>query len=144
MNMDDFEQKLRRQPLRQIPGHWREAILRTAQQHACSVCQVPQPLPMRALRTIWRELFQPCRCAWSGMTALWLIFWFVNAHTQLADTSTRMAASTRPGSERIRLFEEQRRVLVELTGPIDLSPAQPSRRAQPKPRSERRLETRSC
>ena len=27
MNMDDFEQKLQRQPLRQVPAGWREEIL---------------------------------------------------------------------------------------------------------------------
>jgi hypothetical protein len=137
MNTDDFEKKLQRQPLRQIPGDWREAILRTAQERASSAAQRPEPALIRALLITWRELIQPCRYAWSGMAALWLIFWMVNSRTQLADSPRGMATSTRAASERIRFLEEQRQVLVELTGPIDLSPAEPSRRARPKPHSER-------
>jgi hypothetical protein len=137
MNTDDFEKKLQRQPLRQIPGYWREAILRTAQEQGSSSAQRSQPVLIRALLITWRELIQPCRYAWSGMAALWLIFWMVNSRMQPADNPRRMEPSTRVASERIRFLEEQRRVLVELTGPIDLSPAEPSRRAPPKPHSER-------
>jgi hypothetical protein len=144
MNTDDFETKLQRQPLRQIPGDWREAILRTAHERASSAAQRPHPLLIRAALVTWRELIQPCRFAWSGMAVLWLIFWMVNAYVQPADTPTQMAKSTRPSTERIRFLEEQRRVLVELTGSVDLSPTEPSRRAYPKPHSERILEVRRC
>jgi hypothetical protein len=144
MNTDDFEKKLQRQPLRQIPGHWREAILRTTREQASSAGQNPRPMLMGALFIAWRELIQPCRYAWSAMAALWLIFWMVNTHTQLADSPRRMATSSHPASETIRLLAEQRRILVELTGPFDLSPAEPSRRARPKPHSERILGIRRC
>jgi len=142
MNSDAFEKKLRQQPLRQIPGGWRETILRTAQRRASSVTRRPEPMLIRAALIAWRELLQPCRYAWSGMAALWLIFWMVNAHIQPADTPRRLATSTREASERIRLINEQRRVLVELTGPIDLPPAEPSRRTPPKPHTELRLKIR--
>jgi hypothetical protein len=144
MNTDDFEKELRRQPLRKIPGDWREAILRTAQQRASSVAQRPEPVLIRAVLTTWRELIHPCRYAWSGMAALWLIFWMVNTQTQVADRPRQVASSTPAAAERIQSLEEQRRVLVELTGPIDLSPAEPLRRAQPKPHSERVLQVRRC
>jgi hypothetical protein len=144
MSMDDFEKKLQRQPLRQIPGGWRQAILRTAQERASSAVQHPEPVLLRAMLITWRELIQPCRYAWSGMAALWLIFWMVNANMELGDRSKRTEMPTRAASERIRFLEEQRQVLVELSGPIDLSPAEPSRRTHPKPHSERILEVRRC
>jgi hypothetical protein len=144
MSMDDFEKKLQRQSLRRIPGDWREAILRTAQEGASSVDQSPEPVLIRAVLITWRELIQPCRYAWSGMAALWLIFWIVNAHLQLADSTRGMEPQTRTASERIRSLEEQRQVLVELTGPSDLSPAAPPRRRHSKPHSERILEVRRC
>jgi hypothetical protein len=140
MNTDDFEKQLQQQPLRQIPGDWREVILRTAREQSSSA----HPLLLRAALIAWHELIQPYRYAWSGMAALWLIFWVVNADIQPEDTPRQIAKSTRPASERIRFLEEQRQVLVELTGPIDLSPAEPSRRADPKPHSERILEIRRC
>src|SRR5579859_965098 len=144
MNTDDFEKEVQRQPLRRIPGDWREAVLRTAQEQASSAAQLAEPVLIRAVLISWRELIQPCRYAWSGMAALWLIFWVVNAHTQLEERPRQMATSSPAGAERIRSLEEQRRVLVELTGPIDLSPAEPLPRAQPKPHSERILEVRRC
>jgi len=137
MNMDDFEKKLQRQTLRQIPSDWREAILQTAQERTPATVQRLAPMLIRAVLIAWRELVQPCRYAWFGMAALWLIFWMVNAHTQLADSAGWVAPSTRVASERIRFLKDQRQVLVELTGPIDLSPAEPTRRTLPKPRTDR-------
>lgn len=145
MNMDDFEKKLQRQPLRHIPGDWRDAILRTAQERtSCPAAKHSNSVLTRAVQTTWRELIQPCRYAWSGMAALWFIFWLINAHTEDTETSRQMATSTGSGFKRIQVFEEQRRVLVELTGPNDLSPAEPSRPAHAKPRSERMLRIGNC
>jgi hypothetical protein len=144
MNTDDFEKKLQQQPLRRIPGDWRDAILRTAKQRTSAPAQSPAPALIRAVLIAWRELVRPCRYAWSGLAALWLIFWVINSHTQSADTGRRQFASSRSNSERVQLLEEQRRVLAELTGPIDLSAAEPMRRVHPKPRSERILERRRC
>jgi hypothetical protein len=140
MNTDDFEKKLQQQPLRQIPGDWREVILRTAREQSSSA----DPLLLRAALIAWRELIQPCRYAWSGMAALWLIFWMVNASVAPADVPTQLVKSTRPASERIHFLEEQRQVLAELTGPIDWAPTESPRPAHPKPHSERILEIRRC
>src|SRR5579862_819759 len=139
MNNDGFERKLQQQPLGQIPSDWRGSILRAAQERAGTTAQPPKPALIRAVVIAWRELFQPCRYAWSGLAAVWLMIWMVNAHTQITQPPPRIMASTRARSERIRFFEEQRRVLVELTGPMELSPAETLRRAHPKPRSERLL-----
>ena len=145
MSTDDFEKKLRRQPLRHIPGDWRDTILRMAQDRtSCAAAKRSKSVLIRAVQAAWRELIWPCRYGWSGMAALWLIFGLINAHTQVTETSRQMATSTRSGFERIQVFEEQRRVLVELTGPNDLSPAEPSRPAHAKPRSERMLRIRNC
>jgi hypothetical protein len=142
MNFDDFEKKLQRQPLRQIPANWREPILQAAVQQKASAAA--QPFLIRAVLIMWRELIQPCRYAWSAMAALWLAFWMINSHMEFAPPPTRMAKSSPAASEQIRSFAEQQRVLVELTGPIDLSPAERPRRSDPKPRSERALQVRSC
>jgi hypothetical protein len=142
MNFDDFEKKLQHQPLRQIPSNWRESILRQAREQTPSTTL--RPLLIRAVLIIWRELIQPCRYAWSAMAALWLAFWMINSHIEFAEPTTRMAKSSPAASEQIRSFAEQRRVLVELTSPIDLSPAERPRRSDPKPHSERVLQIRSC
>lgn len=144
MNTDDFEKKLQRQPLRNIPDDWRDAILRAAHERTPSAPQHPEPILIHVLLIAWRELIRPCRYAWSVMAVLWLFFWIINAQTQLAGVPRGIVATTRAWSEKIRLFEEQRRVLAELTGTIDSSAAEPPRWAHPKPRSERTLVIRRC
>ena len=144
MNTDDFERSLQRQPLRRIPEDWRETILRRASKDASVAADRRAREWNWVLPVLWRELIQPCRYAWSGMAALWLIFWMLNAQPQLADAPERRSASTASASERIQTFKEQRGMLVELTGPIDWSAATPTRRTQPKPHSELALPTRSC
>jgi hypothetical protein len=144
MNTDDFENKLKRQPLRQIPDDWREDILRTAREHASPALKSRQPFLIRDVLVLWRELIQPFRYAWSGMAVLWVVFWMVNARLEITDSPTGSATVTSAASDSIRLFEEQRQVLVELTGRIDLSPAEPPQESHPKPRSERMIGIRSC
>ncbi len=143
MKMDDFEKKLQRQPPRRIPGEWREQILRAAQEQSPQV-QRSQPTRLLAVITIWRELIQPFRYAWSVMAALWLIFWMVNSRPELTSPSQPMRASSTASFERVRGLQEQRRILVELTGPIDSLAAKPSRLPHPKPRSERVLNLKFC
>lgn len=142
MNMDDFEKKLRRQELRKIPGDWRAEILQSAQAEATgAAARRPEPVLLSVGLTIWRELIQPCRYAWSGMAALWLVFWMINAQTRPAERPTQMARSTRRTTQQMR-FLEQRQVMAELTG--DSSPAEPAHQTHPKPRSERKSEARNC
>jgi len=143
MNFDDFEKKLQRQPLRQVPASWHESILRQAREQTHST--TPRAMLIHAVLITWRELIQPGRYAWSAMAALWLAFWMINSHMQVEEPATRLAAKSSPAaSEQIGSFVEQRRVLAELTGPIDLSPAERPRPSDPKPHSERVLQIRSC
>jgi hypothetical protein len=95
-------------------------------------------LPVRAALAVWRELIWPCRRAWVGMAALWVVMWGINLG--LADT--RKAAPSAPSASASALFEaleEQRRVLAELIPPASSQPAEPPRR-NPQRRSDRRPE----
>lgn len=144
MNLDDFENKLRHQKLRQIPGAWREPILQKAGEQWSSAVK-PQLVLFRAMFTFWRELFKPCRYAWLGMAATWIVLWIINADPHDRDSSSGTSVPTRAVVERVRSYAERRRDLVELTGPLDLAPAAVSpKRTQPKPHSERTLAIRHC
>jgi anti-sigma factor RsiW len=85
-------------------------------------------------RIIWRELIWPSRFAWTGMAALWLVMLAVNG--RLSD-HRMIEACAHPASpqEMAQAWEEQNRVLAELTQPAFVVPAAPS--APPRPRSER-------
>lgn len=144
MNMDEFERDLQCRRLRPIPQDWRETVLRTASKEASASTNQAARRWNWVLPILWRELIQPCRYAWSGMATLWLIFWMLNAHSRLAGAPGRAPASTVSASQRIEAFKEQRGMLVELTGPIDLPAATSTRQTQPKPHTELTLPTRRC
>ena len=101
--------------------------------------QMESPFRVRAAFTVWRELIRPCRYAWSGLAALWLVIWGINR--EISDTP-KMSASARSASApgMFEALEEQRRLLAELLQPLTSQPAEPQRR-NPQPRSDRHSET---
>jgi hypothetical protein len=80
MNTDDFEQRLQRQPLRQIPSEWRRDILSAAKSTAAN------PAPRSAfcvsfLSTINAQLstiLWPHPKAWAGLVAVWILIFAVD------------------------------------------------------------------
>ncbi len=97
--------------------------------------------PQLVLLKCWRELVWPCRRAWAGLVAAWLVLLVVNTWLTTAP-KPMMAAATGAVANRIQLFEEQRRVLVELTGPVEPAPAGRAQHSRPQPRSERAIRIR--
>jgi hypothetical protein len=93
-----------------------------------------QPPLKNILRVIWSELIRPNRSAWTGMAVLWVAMLVING--QLSGHRTSEAgASTASSQEMIQAWEEQNRVLAELTQPEFVVPAPPPN--LPRPRSER-------
>jgi len=78
MNTDDFEQELRRQPLRQIPADWRGPILNACarRETAAEESQVPA----------WRWLCARFPAAWGAIAALWVAL--ISVNTLLAGSDT--------------------------------------------------------
>ena len=82
-------------------------------------------LPVRAALSAWRELIWPCRRAWTGMAALWVVMWVINRG--LSDTqSAALPATSAPAL--LEALEEQRRILTELIAPASSPSAEPPRR----------------
>ncbi len=81
MNTDDFEQRLQRQPLRQVPSEWREEILSaanevgTARRDVCGRCGAAS-LP--GLREWLLAVLWPNPKAWAGLAAIWIVILAVN------------------------------------------------------------------
>jgi len=102
----------------------------------------PKPVrrlaPYRVCRAIWCELIWPCRRAWAGMAALWLMMWGIHVH--LSDRQL-IEADARPGSAPAiwQSIEDQREVLAQLLPPANSPPVELPRRSSPRPRSERLL-----
>jgi hypothetical protein len=89
-------------------------------------------LGMRLWRIVWRELIRPSRHAWAGMAALWVVMLAVNG--RLSD-HRMIDAGASSAQDMMQAWEEQNRVLAELTQPAFAVPAAPP--ILPRPRSER-------
>src|SRR5450759_3719478 len=125
MNTEDFEKRLQREPVRQIPGEWREQILSAARQ-ASLPQQAPRtthhaPRSASLLSTFYHQLsalLWPHPTARAGLAAVWLMILGINLTTQ--NDSTVIAKRTSPASPQVFMaFQEQERLLIELIGPGD-------------------------
>ena len=132
MNTDPFEQRLARQPLRNVPAEWREEMLAPA--HASQLSTFSLQL---------REWLWPCPQAWAALAAAWVLLLAVNfAGDSKTANSAQMAAKISPEEMRYA-WREQQRLLAELFPPEPVEPprhrAQPAPPLPPGPRSELRL-----
>jgi len=141
MKQDDFEQKLQRQPLRQIPGEWREEIL-----VAADVNRRNRPVrkftfaatPFRRLLSIFNHqlstLLWPHPKAWAALAAVWILIFAVDFSVR--DKAPVMAEKSAPPSpEVIVQLRQQQRMLAELIGARETHDAEPQQ-FFPRPRSE--------
>jgi hypothetical protein len=87
---------------------------------------------------LWRELIWPARRIWVGMAAVWVGIFAVNV--SMRDHSQAMTTQSSPAPELIMTFQQQERLLAELTEPHETRTAEPPKRSVPQPRSERRDE----
>ncbi len=132
--MDEFEQKLQRQPLRRIPADWREEILREGRRAAvleigdADTASLPQ-------RSWFSTILWPHPKAWAGLAAVWILILAVDF--SICDKTAVVAEkSTPPSPEVIVELKQQQRMLAELIGAREMQDAEPQK-FLPRPHSER-------
>jgi hypothetical protein len=146
MKPAELEQKLSRQPFRQVPAEWREEILAAADvnRRQATSCKVGREFTSAATRrsllsTLNAQLstlLWPHPAAWAGLAAVWILILAVNF--SLRDKTPVMAEKTAPPSPEVIVeLRQQRRMLAELIGPRDIRDADRSKSFVPQPRSER-------
>jgi len=139
--MDDFEQRLRQQPIQRVPQDWRAEI--SAAARAAAPAHRPSRIPhhsfLSALNSQLSTLFWPHPKAWAGLAAIW-IFIFAMNFSMREETPTVMAKkSAPPSAQLVAEIKQQQRWFAELAG-INDSQAADRPKFLPLPRSEKRLE----
>jgi hypothetical protein len=136
--MDQFERRLSRQPVRQIPAGWREEILAAARNAAGAnpAARVPSPSFLSTLNRQLSTILWPHPAAWAGLTAIWILILAVDF--SIRDRSSVVTEkSVPPTPEVVAELRQQQRMLAELIGPRDTREADRSKTFVPQPRSER-------
>jgi hypothetical protein len=146
MGPGEFEQRLKEQPLRQVPVEWRREILSAAKTAALAneaSDTVHQRLGWGALISDWRsvvsELFWPSPRIWAGMAATWLALFAINHLTESTRSQSALAVE-RAGDGALQARREEARMLAELLGTRDLAVSADRPKSHgPRPRSELRI-----
>lgn len=134
---DNFEQQLKRQPLRQIPSEWREEILAAARMAESSdrSARAVNPSWFAAFNERLASIFWPHPAAWAGLAAIWIFIFVLNFST--TDRAPAMAKrTTAPSPEVIAEVKQQRQMFAELVGVNDVREADRPKIFSPRPRSE--------
>ena len=143
MNQNDqFEQRLQRQPIRQLPAHWREDIL--------SVARAGSPHPstedfrplgwLSTLNAQLATLLWPRPKAWAGLAALWLVILGVNFATRGTSPTLEARPVTPISPDTLWLLKQREQLLAEMSGGFEPREAGRPKAAPPRPRTERRNE----
>ncbi|HXI72792.1 MAG TPA: hypothetical protein VNN22_20835 [Verrucomicrobiae bacterium] len=138
MKPDELEQKLSRQPLREIPGEWRGKILSAARaaQEARHASRIGHQSFLSTLNSQLSTIFWPHPTAWAGLAAIWIFISAVNF--SMRDTSPRVAEKSAPPSPEVIVeLKKQQLLFAELVGLREPLDADRQKIFLPKPRSER-------
>jgi hypothetical protein len=134
MKPDNFEQELQRQPLRPIPGDWREQIL--------GACVRKQAAVEAASVPAWRLLFLRFPVAWGAFAALWVAIVSINALLIRSDTPVTPRQVAVSSFQSLAAWNHRSAVLQQLASDDQAveaaAPAPPPVMNLNSPRSERR------
>ncbi|HSY74542.1 MAG TPA: hypothetical protein VK810_03650 [Dongiaceae bacterium] len=132
--MNEFEQKLSRQSLKQIPGEWRAEILIAAKSAVAARQRNEDRLNPNPI--LWlRELFWPHPKAWAGLAAVWVAIVALDLSTR-DDSQIVAKKSAQPSPEIVAEVRQQKLMFAQLIGSSDMREAEPPK-FFPRPRTER-------
>jgi hypothetical protein len=115
MNLDEFEERMRGVPRREVPTAWREQLLGPLRHQGTA--------PAIAW---WRQWLWPHPAAWASLAVIWLAI-FALHFAAAPEPVAPFAALTKPAPEMLQAFEDRIRLMAEL------SPESPQRETEPSP-----------
>ncbi len=138
MSMDDFEKRMQRQPLKRIPGEWREEVLRAARLEPARVEMRDHSARSEgdSWRSSWRRVLLSLRWHLAGMSAVWLLAAILNLSSAESSNPAVSVAVNEHSAASVSLLatlREHQRQVVELLGQraLDAAPPPPRRSQLP-------------
>ncbi|HZL14121.1 MAG TPA: hypothetical protein VFC85_08250 [Verrucomicrobiae bacterium] len=135
--MENFEQKISRQPLKKIPGEWRAEILAAAIGRGSRIesrrqeSRWPSTFAARLSTIFW-----PHPKAWAALAAIWIFIFTLNFSTR--DKSQNVAEKFSPPSPEVIVeLKKQRQMFAELMGSNETRIADRQKIFFSRPQSER-------
>ena len=123
--MDEFEQFLKKQPLREVPPAWRAEILPAAAQ------------PKAVQPTGWGGWLWPSPAAWAGLACIWIVIFVLDVTSRPLAAERQLAERPpAPSHDMVLALAQQRRDLAQLLGSPVGSAVEMKRRHPPGPQSE--------
>ena len=134
----EFEKKLRRQPVKEIPPAWRADILSAAraEQPIRHSSFVIRPGWLSTLNSQLSTFFWPHPRAWAGLAAVWIFILMLN-FSMWEKSPVVAEKSSPPSPEVIVELRKQQRLFAELMGANETPEADWPKVFSPQPRSGR-------
>jgi hypothetical protein len=136
-DMEQFERRLKNEPLQPAPAEWRREILSAANESLATNRQqrVARHSLLSSLNRHLVSLLWPHPMAWGGLAAVWVLI--LVAHVSLRNQMPAVAKkSSSPSPEVVAELQQQQHLLAELLGGNDMPVADRPKIFMPKPRSE--------
>ena len=130
--MNDFEQRLRKVPMKPVPADWRAEILAAA---AMPSVTVTRESGWERINAQLHALLWPHPKAWAGLAAVWVFILLLNV-SQRDGAPVRAEKSAPPSPEMRAEIRQQQQLLVELVGANEVREADRPRNLAPQPRTE--------
>jgi hypothetical protein len=132
---EQFEQRLRRQSLKKIPGEWRVEILSAAR--GAKITRHTSPASwFSTLNSQLSTLLWPHPQAWAGLAVVWVGILVLNL-SQRDQSTVAVEKFSPPTPEVIAELRQQKLLFAELMGSPQTPDADRRKNVPPGPRSER-------
>jgi hypothetical protein len=133
---DEFEQRLSRQQIKEIPSGWRADILREGQRAAVPKNKWDADTASLPKWSWLSTILWPHPKAWAALAAIWTFIFAVNF--SMRDASPRLAEKSAPPSPEVMVeLKKQQRMFAELVGTYETPDVDRQKLFSPRPRSER-------
>jgi hypothetical protein len=132
---EQFEQRLRRQSLKKIPGEWRAEILSAAR--GAQITRHASPASwLSTLNSQLSTLLWPHPKAWAGLAAVWVLI-LVMIFSMHEQTPVMAEKAAPPSPEVVAELKRQQLLFAELIGSPPAQDADRRKNPATGPRSER-------